>query len=86
MIVRGNGREGVSLIRPRIQAWKVIWRVVLFTEIQNVGRGDRYCVCVYGGVIGVRKAERMKYLISGRLNLRFEKYPKGRIWVWIKEF
>lgn len=53
----------MSLISPTILAWKVIWRVVLFTEIENKGRGDRYGVCVYGGRVGVRKVGGIKYLI-----------------------
>ena len=40
-LVERMAERKVSLIRPRILAWRVGWRVVLFTEIENIERGDR---------------------------------------------
>lgn len=63
-LVEQTAERKVSLIRPRILAWKVGWRVVF--------------VCVWGvGRLGVGTARGMKHSIWGMLNIRFEKYPKG---------
>lgn len=50
--------------------------MVLLTEVGNIGRGDRYCMCVWWKRMRVEKAKEIKYLIWGRSNLRFENIQK----------